>query len=505
MQTNVLEYLERTAARFPDRVAFADGTCARTFSELLRGSRQLGAALHAQLGAIRRPVAVFGDQTVSAILGFLGVLQSGNFYVPINPKLPPRKRDEMLARISPAAVLFAPEEAGAVRDIACACPVLPTDCAEGAQELPPLPVELRARILDVDPAYMIFTSGSTGTPKGIVISHRSVIDFTDWYVRTMDLRETDVLANQAPLFFDLSVKNLYGTLATGAQTRLLEKKFFLFPTLLLQELNRVGVTVLSWATSAFHLTANSGVLEGRTIPTLRLAVVGGEALRAKQLNLWRRAVPQARYVQLYGPTEVTVDCTCYFIDREFADGEPIPIGRACENKEILLLDAAGREVPPGRSGELCVRGSGLALGYYGEPEKTDRVFTQNPAHNNYRDWIYHTGDYARLGEDGNYYFLSREDRQIKHGGYRIELGEIEAAISGVAGVSAAICLYDGEADRILCFYQGEPAQDALAGELRQRLARYMLPNRYYRMEALPLTANGKIDRGALMEYSHGTN
>ena len=354
-------------------------------------------------------------------------------------------------------------------------------------------------MLDIDPVYAIFTSGSTGTPKGIVIAHRSVIDFTEWMADACQFTHQDVMGNQAPFYFDLSVKDIYLTLKCGATTHIIPKKDFLFPTLLMDFLEEKKVTALVWATSAFHLVANSGVLEKKVPSHLRTVILGGEALQAKQLNRWRAALPAVQYTNLYGPTEVTVDCTWYPIQREFADGERIPIGRACANKEVFLLDEHLQPVPPGQPGELCVRGIGLAKGYFGQWDKTRSAFIQDPRNPNYPDLIYRTGDVAVMDDAGLFTFLTRQDGQIKHMGYRIELGEIETALHSVDGIAAAACLFDRNRDRIVCIYEGEPDAAALARAMRRLVPKYMLPNIYEKLDALPMNANGKIDRVKLKE------
>jgi amino acid adenylation domain-containing protein len=495
MQKNVLEYLEHTAAICPEKTAIADAGEALSFAALYQQARSIGTALARKIRVQNRPVAVLTERTAVSFLAFLGVLYSGNYYVPIDSQMPRARMERLLQGLEPAAILY-PETRGELAE-GYDFPKLSITEARETQEDPNLLAQ--RHVLDVDPAYMIYTSGSTGDPKGIVVSHRSVIDFADWFTETVGIRQTDVLGNQAPFFFDLSVKDLYSCLRQGATIRILPQRCFSFPMLLMQELKDWQVTVLNWSTAAFHLVANSGALEKLQPESLRLVTVGGEALRARQLGRWRKALPQVRYVNLYGPTEVTVDCTCYFIDRDFADDETIPIGRACENMEILLLDDQGNLVPKGQPGEICVRGSGLALGYWNNPEKTGAAFVQNPRNPHYRDLLYRTGDLAVEGEDGNLRFLSRQDGQIKHGGYRIELGEIETALSSLPRVDAAICFFDGGRDKLVCVFQGDTTGREIAVDLRKLLPKYMLPNLYRQVEEMPHTANGKLDRVRLRQ------
>ena len=297
----------------------------------------------------------------------------------------------------------------------------------------------RMRVLDIDPVYVIYTSGSTGTPKGIVISHRSLLDFIEWMANACNFTSDDILANQAPFYFELSVKDIYITLKCGTTTHILSRKRLMFPMPLMEYLQEKGVTTLIWATSAFNLVANSGILSSIAPKSIKKVILGGETLHGKQLNIWRSALPEVKYINLYGPTEVTVDCTYYIIDRPYSDNEAIPIGRACENMEVMLLDEDLKPVPPGQTGEICVRGIGLARGYYGDSEKTRSAFVQNPFSNKYPDISYRTGDMGTINSDGLLVFLSRKDGQIKHMGYRIELGEVETAIIALDSIRAAAC------------------------------------------------------------------
>jgi non-ribosomal peptide synthetase component F len=251
---------------------------------------------------------------------------------------------------------------------------------------------------------------------------------------------------------------------------------------------------LIWATSAFNLVANSGVLQKNKPKYLKKVILGGEALLATKLNIWRQALPKVKYINLYGPTEVTVDCTYYIIDREFADNEEIPIGKACENKEVILLSQELKEVEIGEVGEICVRGIGLAKGYYNDFEKTKNAFIQNPNNPYYTDIIYKTGDLGYKDKEGYIFFKYRKDAQIKHMGYRIELDEIEVAINSNSNIKNAICFYDEEANKIVCIYEGDISDFDLVKYLQNIIPKYMLPNVYKCVDRLFYNANGKIDR-----------
>ena len=501
--TNAAEYLERTAARVPDKIAFSDASGSLTFGQLLTRARALGTVLAGLPGCKNAPVAVLTGRTVQSVAALQGVLQSGNYYVPIDEQMPEARMRRILAQVHARAIVFSESSRPqAERLMDCA----PLVCLEEAEKTAPDDALLQARreqIIDLDPVYLLFTSGSTGTPKGIVISHRAILDFTDWLTDFCGYTEHEVFGNQSPFYFDTSCKDLYQTLKLGATCVILEKKFFALPLFLLQALDQHGVTAVNWATSAFHLAASSGALE-RCVPhALRKIVVGGEALQARYVNLWKAAVSGLQVVNMYGPTETTIDCAAMHLTREYRDDEPIPIGRACRNKQIILLKDDLTEAQPGEPGEICVRGSGVAAGYFADPAKTDAAFIQNPLCHDFRDILYRTGDMAVLREDGYLYFLARRDGQIKHMGYRIELGEIEVALHSLAGMQAAACLYDAARDRILCVYAGGMEPDALAKDLRKLLPKYMLPNLYEKLEALPYNANGKIDRVALKErYLH---
>ncbi len=501
---NLLEYLEDSAERFGDKTAYADEKQGFSFGQLHRGARKGGSAL---LKSIRPGslVVVLTDRTALTLAGFFCVLEAGCCYVPIDDKMPEARLIDILEQIRPAALLYGPKDKALAEKLTAYAPVFGTEELMDSPEDTAALQAAREQVLDVDPAYMIFTSGSTGKPKGILVSHRSIIDFTEWMTEACGIDEGCIMGNQAPFYFDLSCKDIYQTLKNGCSCYIIPKKDFMFPMLLIDFLNEHKINTLIWATSAFRLAADSKVFDKKLPLHVNKVILGGEALQATHVNIWKRALPKLQVTNLYGPTEVTVDCTWYRLDRDFADGEPIPIGKACRNMQVLLLDEQLRPVTAGQSGEICARGSGLALGYFGDWDKTNAAFIQNPLNPYYPDRIYRTGDIGRMGEDGNIYYLSRRDGQIKHMGYRIELGEVETALSAIEGVDSGICFFDEARDLIVaCVQSRDSSVDAsyLAGRAAARLPKYMMPGLWRVYKQLPSNANGKTDRVRLRrEYA----
>lgn len=497
MKINIYDYLEESAVKFVDKVAIADDKLAFTFSEWHEAAERVGTAIHEATGKVlRKPVLVFVDRRVEGLVGFMGVLASGNFYVPIDCKMPEQRIKLIVEILSPvAAVCVTDAEETILRDIGFGGVVVRYREAERREADHGVLKTVRGKIIDVDPAYSIFTSGSTGVPKGVVVSHRGMIDLTEWLVGTFGFDESDSLGNQTPFYFDGSVKDICICLKSGATLNVIGKKYFTFPRLLMDYLNDRKITSILWATSAIVLIGNSGILEESVPRHVDKVFFAGEAMPAKQLNEWRRKLPDAMFVNLYGPTEITVDCTYHVVDRELRDDEYVPIGRSCRNMEVLVLDEAGQLVEEGEAGELCVRGSGVALGYYNNRKKTEEVFVQNPLHDFYEDRLYRTGDIVRCNERGELEFVSRKDFQIKHMGNRIELGEIEVAVNSIQGVTNAACVYDHGGQKIVLYYTSVDGQgiDIVKG-VKDKLPKYMFPNIVIRLEGMPYNLNGKIDR-----------
>lgn len=497
MPHNVLDYLEATAARLPDKPAFSDEKTCLTFGELRARARALGSLLARTLPP-GTPIAVCMNRGCNVMLAFMAAVYAGCFYTFLDHQQPAARLDQMLLALDPGLVLT--DESGAKKTAALhpACPVLDLAALDVPPEDAALLEAVRERHVDVDPLYCNFTSGSSGAPKGVVVSHRSVIDFIEEFVPLFGVTEADVIANQAPLDFDISVKDIYPALKTGASVVIVPKAYFMLLPKLLDLLAERAVTTLTWGVSALCMISSMDGFRYRYPAHINKVLFSGELMPCKQLAYWRRYYPNALFVNLYGPTEITCNCTYHILTRDYAPGESIPIGVPFPNERVFLLDEADALVTaPNVPGELCVGGTALALGYYRDAEKTAAAFVQNPRNKAYLEPIYRTGDLARYDEAGLLHFIGRRDLQIKRHGRRLELGEIDAALHSLPGVERACTLYVEEKQLILAFYMGEAPAGGFVRRMRTLLPDYMIPGEFVRVSSFPLTKNGKLDRAAL--------
>ena len=496
----VLELLEATAEAMPQKCAVADPTGSLTFAELVAEAKAAGTWLIDAGSAPRTAVAFYLEKSPHAWAAMLGAAYAGGFYSVIDVRQPTNRAHAILDALSPTVVLTDAENLARTQelfaDAGCQIALVEDVVRHTARD--EALAAVRAGVADVDPLYVNFTSGSTGTPKGVVVSHRSVLDFIPVFVHTFGIKTDDVIANQAPFDFDVSVKDLYSSLLTGAQLQLVPREYFSQPTQLMDYLCDCGATTLTWAVSALCFVSIMGGLDYRVPTTVRRVMFSGEVMPPKQLAAWQRCLPDALYVNLYGPTEITCNCTYQIVDRTYGSSEVIPMGKPFPNERVFLLDEHDHEVTEaGELGEVCVAGTCLALGYLGDAERTAQSFVRNPLCAGWPEQMYRTGDLARYDEHGNLVYASRKDHQIKHLGQRIELGDIEAAAQSVEGVERACCLYDAGRKRLILFYVGALDRKELKGHLRDLLPQYMVPNNTKQIDEMPLTKNGKIDRAAL--------
>lgn len=496
MQRNVLEYLEATAPRLPDKVAFTNGEYSLTFGALSRAAKGIGTFL-AQKGFCNEPVVVFMEKHPCSVAAFFGVVYAGCYYVPIDEEMP-RYRVELIFRnLNPRAVLCDEKTRPMIEEMGYSSGLFPYEQAAACPAEEERLTAIRARQLDTDPLYIVFTSGSTGVPKGVMACHRSVIDYIEALSDTLGFSEETVFGNQTPLYFDACLKELYPTIKFGATTYLIPKSLFMFPMKLVDYLNEYKINTVCWVVSALTLISGFKVLDKKVPEYLHTVAFGSEVFPIRQFELWRKALPNAKFTNLYGPTECTGMSCFYHVDRDFALDEVIPIGQPFPNTGVLLLTEDNRIAQQGEVGEICIKGTCVTLGYYRMPEKTAECFVQNPLNDAYPEIIYRTGDLGKYNERGELVFVSRKDYQIKHMGHRIELPEIEIVAAMHPEVASACALFDQEKKKIHLYYAGQAAPAEVAAFLKEKLPRYMLPNKMEQLERLPLTPNGKIDRKTL--------
>ncbi len=496
---SAVRLLDRAAKMYKDKTAICDYEGEITYSEYRRISLKIGTylILKNQRGFETAPVIVYLDKSIKCLTSFMGILYSGNPYVPVAADIPLQRLERIIENLNPQFIITDETKAEAISGIEMGqTRVLIYDNLIDTDADETMVYKTLDRVIDTDPIYIMYTSGSTGVPKGVTVCHKGVVDYVEWTKATFGLNETDIFANQAPFYFDNSIFDIYGCLITGAKMIIIPEVLFNFQSKLPEFLRDNNVTTIFWVPTFMINVANSGTLFEVEMPTLKRALFCGEVMPNTQLNIWRKALPRITYANLYGPTEITDVCSYYIVDRDFEDHEPLPIGKACENMRIVILDDDNKQAKVGEKGELCVIGTGVALGYWNNPEQTKKAFCQNPLNKSYNEWLYRTGDIAYIADDGLIMYAGRKDHQIKIKGNRVELGEIETAAMCIDGINNVCAIFDEENERIVLFIESELEFKLrlVNKELLKHIPKYMLPAQIVVMKNLPHTSNDKINR-----------
>jgi len=490
----VLSYLGKTVAAYPDKIACIDDNERITYRELDEKSDIVAFNL-AKLAEVRTPVPLIMKKSCKALILLWGIIKAGCCYVVIDGNQPNVRIESILNTLSAKLVICENDITKKVPSYAGR--MLSYD--ELTEKTEDFDIIENLSIIDTDPLYVMFTSGSTGTPKGVLVCHRSVIDFIDIFTELFGFSNEDIIGNQAPWDFDVSVKDIFSAARVGATLRLIPKKYFSLPMDLAKLLDNDKVTTLTWAVSALVILSSRGILEQLSPRYVNKVIFSGEVMPVKQYNIWRKCYPEAKFVNIYGPTEITCNCTYFEVNGYYDEEAVIPMGRAIPNERVFLLDDEDRLVDENMKdvlGEVCVSGTAVTMGYFNNPEETAKRFVQNPLNTLFEEKIYRTGDLAYYTETGDLCFASRKDFQIKHMGHRIELSEIERCINGYEGVHMSCCVYENE--EIIAFIEGEIEEKALVMHMRKTLPAFMIPARFVFVESLPFNNNGKIDRKALI-------
>lgn len=494
---NVLEWLEKSAEKYGDKTVYSNLEYSMTFNEVKKLAESIGTSLIAE-NLPAGPIAVIMDKEPKMIASYLGVAYSGRIYAPIDVTLPIKRLEAILGNLEPVAVVTSETHTEKVSDILNQVGKSDVKLLT-AEELEKTPVQqeeldaVRDNMTELDPLYIIYTSGSSGVPKGVIASHRNVMCYIRSYVKVMGITSDDVLGNQSPLDYIAAIRDIYIPLMTGASAFLTPKEYFMQPAKLFGAMNDAGVTSIGWTSSSMTLLQTLHAFKNDSVPNIKKVCFSGSVMTKPVLKYWMDNMPGALFVNQYGPTEATASCTYYVVDDHTFDYDSVPIGKAYDDYKIYLIKDDGTEAKDGELGEICVTGPTLALGYYGNLEKTNQDFVQNPINNKYRELIYKTGDIGKLLPDGNLEFHGRKDRQIKHMGHRIELDEIEAAVSTVEHVGENVAFYDANNEVLVLYYVGEATVKDISIALRKTLPGFMIPRKMFAVDALPKLPNSKID------------
>lgn len=513
---------EKEAVRFEDRgVSYLQ--LDRTTNQVARTLRDAGVKRGDRVG-------IYLNKSTASVFSVFGILKAGAAYVPLDPNAPARRLAYILRDCGVKVVLTSTSKVSdlaeflehevPLRKIVLLDELKFDDTVDIPEQLHLVDWgEVRAcsdeplaptGAIDTDLAYILYTSGSTGEPKGVMVSHRTIFTFINWCCKTFGMNEADRVTSHAPLHFDLSTFDIFVTIKAGGTVVLVPDKLSIFPSKFAQLLQDEGITVTYLVPSVLSMMVNYGNLDGYNFDSLRAVLFAGEVFPIRFLRKLVKKIPHPQYFNLYGPTETNA-CTYYKVrasDLEPDRIQPVPIGVSCENMEVFAVnDQQELVTEPGEVGELWVRGSGVALGYWGDPIKTSKHFVQNPFQEDFEEVVYRTGDIVELDEDGdNWNFKGRRDHMVKSRGYRIELGEIEAALyahSKVAEAAAVAIPDELLGNRIKAFVVPAETNELTSGQLADHcqnyLPHYMVPDRFEIRSALPKTSSGKIDRTSLTD------
>ncbi len=506
----VQQYFENSVDKFPNKIAVGCGDDEITYAALDKASNGLAHYLIDQGAERGQLIPIFIEKNISAFKAFLGILKADCAYVPLDSTTPAARILQIIERCESRYIMVDNKSEATMRQYL-------DDAGSSVQiinvETAPISNTARRQYanISIDMAYVIFTSGSTGVPKGVMIGHFQIVDYIDFCVDLYDITDADVVSQHAPLYFDNSVLDIYCAFSAGATLQLVYDELNAIIPKLASWLRDKKISVFLAVPSVLTMLLKSRRMKPDTIPNMRHVIFSGEVIQPEIISQWMTLYPHAQYTNMYGPTEVTVDCTYHRIYEvpKVEDG-PIPIGPARTNVEAFIrLENGELTQEPGAIGELLLRGLTVGYGYLRDEEKTKEVFIQNPRHNTYHDPLYCSGDLVELREDGNIMFLGRIDFQIKLHGNRIELGEIEAALAGLDKVGEAIVVFnnspnpDDQAIGALISNLSDKDDDAFVEFVREQLADhipdYMIPTVIdVNHEDFPLTPSGKYDRKAVL-------
>ncbi len=484
---SIWEVFLDTVAKYPNKIAISDQDSKYTYKELFKKVKSINSILVKY--KTKNPIVVFAGRNIDTVAQILAVVGSGNFYVPLDPSQPKEKLELIINDAKPVAILGKEEDRKILEVLNCEVDFYTSSYKSVDEaEFNPLGGD--------EPLYMVYTSGSTGKPKGVLKSHTGMLSFLKAFSSTFPFEENTIIGNQTPLFFDASAKDLYLSIYNGVTLEIIPSEKFVLPVVLINYLNEKKINWICWVPSALCLISQLNAFIEVKPQYLKNIFFVGEVFPIKQLKKWIENMPNVKFVNLYGSSEIAGVCCYYEVKKSLENVDVLPMGKAMPNCNITLRSENEIIKDSGIIGEVFIESPALALGYYHDKEKTAAVFFKE---NSKR--VFKTGDLARYDDEGNLCFVSRKDFQIKHMGRRIELGEIEAACDKIREINRCCCIYDEKRKIItlFCELNSNIEPQEIKSLLKDKLVDYMIPGRIKIYEKLPLNANGKIDRQALKE------
>lgn len=491
---NILELFENSVKRYPEKIAVVDEDEELSFLSLKKKALSLANAIKKSIAGEDNAIGIFVDRNVNSIVSIIGVLYSGNYYVPLDNKTPINKIKTIIEETKMKIIVD-------LNDLAS------KPLEDNILYINNL-IDNDKQTIDLEgfdgerPLYMIYTSGSTGKPKGVLKSHEAMISFINAYVDKFKFDENEIIGNQSPFFFDASAKDYYLMMAVASKMVIIPNKLFSSPYNLINYLNDKKISFISWVPSMLSIIVKVNTFDDVIPQTLKKVFFVGEAFPIKYLKIWLEKLPNIKYVNLFGSSEIAGVFSTYEIS-ELKDELFLPLGKALDNCEILLVNETGEVIKEKEElGEMYVSSKALATCYYNDEEKTNDKFFFTDKYSGEIKRYFKTGDIAKYDNNGNLVFVTRKDFQIKKMGHRIELGEIESIANMCPLIKQSCCIYLEEKQHLKLYcevFDDSTTSKDLMPYLKENLSDYMWPNKVIILKELPLNANGKINRKALKE------
>lgn len=502
MYKNILQYLEATALRVPERTAFYDDRQKLTYAQLLRVSRSIGTTL-ARVVPPRSVIANLMDgRSISNVPSFLGIIYAGCANAPLDITMPKERLKLLLELMAPSAILADDKGRAALEglDITASgiIPVVNYEDACAAEADEELIQRIRMNSTASDPMSVLYTSGSTGVPKGSILPMFSYFMWNRASIDQFSFTEESVFANQSPFFYANSILDIFPPITLGCTVYILPSGALTFPRKFVACLRDHHITSICMTPSSYVAISNADVLTEGCLPDLKQGIMSGESMPWTQLKQWIDATPNADWWHFYGSTEM-LSVAAGKVEGEHKAGERLTVGNLYPTVHILFLNEDGTEAAPGEPGEMYVSSPWLSCSYHRDPARTASSWVVDPLDRGWYERFYRSGDLGYFTPEGELMVIGRRDNQLKHFGYRMELADVDRGLQAIPEVKESCVLHEKESGRIFCYYTGELAEKELNKALKNTLQPYMLPDVYVRLDEMPHTASMKINRAALTQ------